>query len=577
MRKPLDKKILKPYIDFLLQRIKFLYGYDTTLLEERINNLTGLYVSDELTSKDVMEFDPIEKCINIQDSYIRRYEDGSLVLEFDQVGDMFKHSLIHELLHAASSREDAEGIMPHMGGRRRYLNEGITQMIADEVCGYYENKFLMSYNFQKLIANIFRVCFGNDGVIGSYFFDPNAISNNIKDHEVFNQFEELLYVSLYYYTGSKGKERERREDNILKLVVLNVIREAYNRVKPEKREEFLSKLILSVSGDEVIKAKLIDYIHQYLNVNVTEALAESNIELSNFVFIQTQRNSMDKIDDMTQFSILDNGMIYILGGKGAKIENKEDQEKIYLKLFELNGYNKNITPENIDKYVEMVKKGQFITIHEDSILKRRIIFCGLKNLLLQKGIFLVNDFKEFDKHKSVKPKYINTALTFEDYKKLCEYFSICKTKVGKNEFTYSIVYNSTKDEVEDVDIRSAAFYALNWLYSVQSMGLDGIEAAYNEKNKAAFDYIRNELILHFKADDDFNVGKIAKNSKFPEIIALLCDNPVKMEWVFSHIFYIARPTFAKAKKGVSTEEIKNPYYLANRSEEEARDIISKFR
>ena len=47
MRKPLDKKILKPYIDFLLQRIKFLYGYDTTLLEERINNLTGLYVSDE--------------------------------------------------------------------------------------------------------------------------------------------------------------------------------------------------------------------------------------------------------------------------------------------------------------------------------------------------------------------------------------------------------------------------------------------------------------------------------------------------------------------------------------------------
>ena len=577
MNKKLGIEFLQPYIDFLLQRIKFLYGFDTTVLEERLkNNVVDVEIvpASKIGTKTYMEYHSGEKKIYMNEGVLGKYEDGSYAYKYDEVSDFFKHTMIHELLHVASSREGANGIIPaSFAGYRKELNEGITQMIADDICGYYENKFLYSYNFPKQIASILRACKGNDAVVGSYFFDELAIGKSIKQGATLDCFENYLYVSLCYHRHSEGQERVKREDNRLKMVVLNVIMPKYNETPPEKREEFLSKLIYIMSPDEEIKTKVIEYLHQYMNLNVSESVFESNKTLGEFGNIQIAHDAFVELPKVDQFLIRDNGTILTVEEPNVEITNREEKEQIYARLFDLNGYDKELTPEIVDQYVELVKAGKYITIHQDSILKRRIIFCGLKRALEERNIFLINDYEEFDKSISVQAKYINVLLEFEDYRKVCENFSICKTKVGKNEFKYSIIFNSTKNEVEEPDLIRVAFFALNWLNSVQSQGADGIDYAYGEKNKAAFMHVRDHLTNYFANNSSFNIDEAAKGSKLPEVIMKLGENPTKMEWLVNYFTYISGRSIPKERKGLSVEEINNPDYHAIRAIEEARDIM----
>ena len=70
---------------------------------------------------------------------------------------------------------------------------------------------------------------------------------------------------------------------------------------------------------------------------------------------------------------------------------------------------------------------------------------------------MLNDYEEFNKNESVELKYINRKITMRDFKEICKCFSICKNIIGKNKYTYSIIYNSTKNEVEDITIKRIAF------------------------------------------------------------------------------------------------------------------------
>ena len=67
-----------------------------------------------------MQYSSSEKKIYINEGALAKYEDGSYAYEYGVVSDFFKHTMIHELLHAASSREGINGIIPAtFGGYRK--------------------------------------------------------------------------------------------------------------------------------------------------------------------------------------------------------------------------------------------------------------------------------------------------------------------------------------------------------------------------------------------------------------------------------------------------------------------------
>ena len=165
-----SKRILNKYIILISSRCSFLYGMNSNYITRNMNNISNVFVSDEMKSYNPMYFNIPTRSIHMNLNYVRLDRSHRLVTFVNGCRDDQKHTLIHELLHAASTNEDKCGIPKCDNSSTVGLNEGITQMLTDDICGYVENKFLESYNDLKIAAKIIRTTFGNK-VIGNFHYD----------------------------------------------------------------------------------------------------------------------------------------------------------------------------------------------------------------------------------------------------------------------------------------------------------------------------------------------------------------------------------------------------------------------
>ena len=574
MKKVVNKNVLNPYIDVLISQLKFLYGINyAQILETRLKAINKVYISDEISSETVMAYNTLEDSINMNSSFLSCDFLGNYKIDYNRTSTFIKHSIIHELLHAASSRKGICGIAPIIhSAYKNALNEGITQMLADDICGYYENKFLGSYNVEKIIANILRTSLGNDVILRSYFLDENLINYEVNKLSHSKNYYTYLNVILTRYSATKDDTKIFRLDDLLKSVVINIVIPKYRSLSENSKEAYITKLLSNISGDEEVKNKIIDYINKYLKLSYSELQQENDQINDNLVGYEEETTAIKDLNDVQRFIVRDNGEIYSLDGK-TKITSRENKEKIYTKLFELNGYKRFLDENTIDLYVKALIKGGTFSINYDSILKRRIIFCGIKELLLEKGYIVLNDYEELDKSKSIVLRYINNKATFLDYKKMCENFSLCKTRVGKNEYSYSVIYNSTKNELENNELKKMALYSLNWMNSVQDKGREGINDAFSPANEYKFFSIFLRFCDRNQMSNKFDESVISRFSKYKDIISKMLETPIKAEWVLDFIGNIDGRGTIKEKKGLSKIEEDNPNYIIDRIREESREIV----
>ncbi len=578
MEKIINKNVLDSYIDALIKRCSFLYGIPyKDKLKKRLFNISSVIISDELSQTLVMDFSPYKRSIRINEKMISKDKYNNYILDFNKSSNFFRHSLIHELLHAASSRNDINGIIT--SGDNSYktaLNEGITQMIADDLCGYYENKFLGSYNIEKIIALILRESLSNEVILESYFINPNILENKINNLAKSTTYYTSLNIELTRYSSCKDNTKSERLDNLLKSVTLNVILPTYNSLDEKNRVKYLAKLLHSISGDELIKNKIKDYINKYINYSKKQVLDEGILIINKTMELESISDTMNDVEkNLKKILVLNDGSITILGDKRTKITSKNYKEKIYTKLFELNGYNKYLTNNVIEQYIDCIKKGKPLRLSQDNILNKRIMFCGIKKCLFDNGIYILNDYEELDKKDNIKLEFINKELDYNDYKKICNNFSICKN-VGKgHKYSYSIIYNSTKNEVEDETIKKIAFYANNWLLCVQNNGREGINEAFSQTNKHLFNDVLDKLCYIMENMDNFNIKLIESLFKDKSLIRKLLKTPIQLEWVYDYIKSVSKKGPFKEKKGISYIESINKNYLIHRSNNEAQEIISK--
>ncbi len=578
MNETVNKNILNPYIEALLKRCSFLYGI--TYIDElrtRLSEINNLIIRDKMEKNVSMLFSKSKKEIHINKRFIARDRFGNYLITYDKASDYFKHSLFHELLHAASNRHNASGIISK--GDEAYntsLNEGITQMIADDLCGYYENKFLGSYNIEKIIALILRESLSNDIMLESYFHDEKILEYKVNNLAKSLQYYKFLNLALTSYCNSIDNTKKDRLDYLLKSITLNIILPTYYSLDQKKREKYLAKLLYSISGDEVVKNKIKDYISKYINYSDSQKKDEVRLINSKLLELESISDVMDNIEiNLNKILVLNDGSIFILDDKRIEITSRKDKEKIYTKLFELNGYKKYLTDNVVKQYVDCVLKGKTLKIKQDSILKKRILFCGIKECLYNNGYYILNDFEELDKTDTIKLKYINRKVEYEDYKKICENFSICKNVDGNHKYSYSIIYDSTKNEVEDETIKKIAFYANNWLLSVQNNGKDGINEAFSLKNKKVFFEVFNKLRYVIENLDHFNIKLIELLFRDKKLIRKLLKTPLQTEWVYDYVSQMSDKGPIKEKKAVSYVESINDDYIIQNTSNEVREIIGK--
>ena len=140
-------------------------------------------------------------------------------------------------------------------------------------------------------------------------------------------------------------EKQRRENNILKSMVVNIIAPTFQKLDEKKKEQYLSRLLYSISGDTSRKAKLIEYINQYLNLPIHKLLDVDTEVFCEYERIENESEAIKELPSTRKILARDDGNIEILGKHGKYILNREYKEQVYLRLFELNGYDKYLKDE----------------------------------------------------------------------------------------------------------------------------------------------------------------------------------------------------------------------------------------
>jgi hypothetical protein len=151
---------------------------------------TGIYVANENTIR----------------IFLNKDSNGNKIVDYDFTDVEIINTFLHELIHALTSKVDANGNcieglnMRTADGENSFLlpfNEGITQMIADDIMEYESDAYPFFVNFARQIANVI----GKDNLLYAYSSnDPNVLVDEIgkysKEFNTFKFIEKIYYFDL---------------------------------------------------------------------------------------------------------------------------------------------------------------------------------------------------------------------------------------------------------------------------------------------------------------------------------------------------------------------------------------------
>lgn len=140
MRIKLKEELLEPFKRKIITKLNL----TSEIVENMNKNSVAFYMED---------------CCKQNGAYMYSYDDYIAIdqrfFDFDSQGNVlgFKQSelevieckLTHELLHAASRKDGYSGIYEQKELKRVGLNEGITQMFAEDVLGYTFSEYSDAY------------------------------------------------------------------------------------------------------------------------------------------------------------------------------------------------------------------------------------------------------------------------------------------------------------------------------------------------------------------------------------------------------------------------------------------------
>ena len=256
---PLD--VLDPNIEKISQRCTLLYGIDTKLLVDRMNKISAVLLDYTLPKNKIMETcfeneqgkDVTKILINPKHC---RFINNILISFL--INQTPFEELIHELLHIASKSNLTNGLL--MLGDEKYfaLNEGVTQMFADDICESDEK----SYSELKLFAKVLRNTYGNKIMCEAYFIDSNILRNKFyestKDFSYYDTFNKTLTELYKFARKYEGKPAfilmyERKINVLLKDLLAKIVTPYIDLLTAEEKNTFIENLLLDTNNNETIR------------------------------------------------------------------------------------------------------------------------------------------------------------------------------------------------------------------------------------------------------------------------------------------------------------------------------------
>ena len=548
----LPKSVLNPYIDKISKRCSFLYGLDyIDLIKNNMNSIAGIELTEELKDHVPMAFNVNKRKIRINKNFYNVDINNWYILFAGEVEADFEHSLIHELLHASSTKGNISGIKVLDRFEQNGLNEGITQMITDDVCGYVENKFLRSYNDIKIAAKIIRSTVGNDVICESYFKDSDILVKKInelsKDKNYYKKIcakinaLNILCISLY---NSKGKFQadyelyDRKLINMYKDLIINIVIPKLKTLSNSDKEKYITKLILDIESDNKIKNEIKTLLANLVHLNELDLLKEKDKLKSELIDFEKEDNfiSLVREENLSKKIYVDrNGKVTYLGIPNRVITSPLQCKIIYIKLFE-HRYP-NFDHLEAQKYVDEMIKGKKLIINQDNILDRRVIYCGIQSKIKEVGYKLMNEYNEFDNSKSIAPSMITAFMSFiklEELGRIAKKFGLYKNNKEKKDYNFIVCEKKLLYKVHDRRTIDLALFANVWLQSVTE-SLDYNEEAFDKEMESIYRIIYHALNETYQNTNNFDVNNVLKfchTKKSREIAKRLLSSPFKVETVF---------------------------------------------
>ncbi len=265
MNKKLPLDILESKIDKISQRCSCLYGIDTKILVDRMNRVKELAVVDNLSKNQIMQtffgYNNDQEVAKILINFRRcRFYNKKLISFLVNETKSEEQALIHELLHVASKGQVTNGLLG-IGQKSKYtaLNEGVTQMFANDICEFNSK----SYEELVLFAKVLRNTFGNKIMCDAYFIDSNILrkkfyetTKNFNYYDTFNKNLTELYDFVNQYRDKDVFIRlyYSKINSLLKNLLANIVVPNMSLLSEEEKNIFIENLLLDTNNNETIKS-----------------------------------------------------------------------------------------------------------------------------------------------------------------------------------------------------------------------------------------------------------------------------------------------------------------------------------
>lgn len=589
-RTKLDIKILDDYKRFIMNRCSSLYGKKyLNDIEEHLNELNGIYITDELPNYINMQYLIKKHFIEVNKSYLDYDSNGDLISFYKNTRIGIKHTLIHELLHAASNKENYNGVYVY-NAKNKGLNEGITQMIADDITGYVKTKYTDGYNHLKTAVKILRCTIGNEVICDDYFGNSKNLKNVINtlsgDGDYFDVLLGRLNALNETYTNTILKENkqinrllfEKKCELFFREMIINIVIPHLLKLKKDKKLEYLTRLMLDIGEDDSLKRTIKSIISEYGNKSDIELLDEKeklineNKSLENEFYYLSLLRKDDKYT--VKYYIKNDGTILLLGNPPKKITNSLECRLIYSKVFK---QEYNFDPSLYDKIIDNIKKGNPLNIKYKDVKSRRIVYSGIVRELEDRGYYLLNDYRELDNHYQItRPLMIKEKLEISDFKELTKFSNKYYVKIDNYKM---VVKDRNHDFVIDnlIICRVAKFVDL-WKKCFKIKMGDSQNVVFTSGYEPYYIEIMNALSDCYNNRIDFNINYIITkcNSELSKnIVKNMLSTPTRVEVVFEFVRLINGSSQQRQERvGRSYSEAEDSTFRNRLAQNDADNILS---
>lgn len=598
MKQEIDKSYLNSIKKKIIDKLYLKNGHEDII--KRMEGIQHVYVSaleDECGAKMRCQKTDIiidkQFCIFDENGTFKSFDPKNAKLIESQIG--------HEVLHAASRDEIIKGSLGFTNDDGRGLNEGVTQMITENVFGYVVNPFTDSnYKDFKKMAKIITNTIRHKKVLRSYFYHENdmkdacnQIAGNNSFFDIFNKHLTGIYKLKELkretkYTEQVNLIRKERINLAYKSLIVNIVIPHLKTLTEEEKYEYIKKIIRDIDDDRLMSKEIIEILKSTINKSdeelkqIKEQLSKKEKSLyAREDFVRELNNAPAKalkkifVDQTGKVSYkLDNNKI-------INIKNEDLLSKVYEALYD-NNPKHHMYDYEIENIKNKIKNGEEISFNTGNVLKRKIWLAKIKSIMAKEGIVLLNNFNELNTIHKIIPKTINVKkgiLEYHDLRKIAETY-----KLNHENNVITVINRKTNLEVSDTTLKSYAIFANFWLdnaktYEDNNKEIPGIDSAYNFTNRQIYNDImeimKKNMIDTGKLNNEELNNYATKNPSAKQIIDSIFRNPKTYEVVYDYMTRIVEKRKLSAEKEITLIEKNYTNYNEEYIDRVTKSILSK--